>query len=129
VKRGEIVATSGGGTHFRAVLHAVAVDGMYQTSAAVIEEVVDAALRKTSSLVSRGILAPDSAGARVVLTALGTGFGRLSMREFGRGLKGVVGREYPGLEGVVLCVRKEGEVGEVIQGMKERAAGGQIVVD
>jgi O-acetyl-ADP-ribose deacetylase len=103
VQRGEVVVSGGWGTGFRAVMHAVAVDGMYETSAEVVEGVVDAALRRAGEV-----------GAKtVVLTAVGTGFGRLSMGEFARGVSGLRARAYPPVERVVVCVRKERERGEV----------------
>jgi O-acetyl-ADP-ribose deacetylase (regulator of RNase III) len=103
VDRGDVVLSSGAGTRFRAVLHAVAVDGLYQTSAAVIEAVVKQSLTRAAELSAR----------TVILTALGTGFGRLSMTEFGRGLSRLRNDHLPPIDHVVVCVRRPHEADQI----------------
>src|SRR5262245_60923923 len=50
VPQGEVVRCGPCGTPFQAVLHAVAVDGFYQSSPAVIETVVARSLQMAASL-------------------------------------------------------------------------------
>jgi O-acetyl-ADP-ribose deacetylase (regulator of RNase III) len=97
VERGDVVVTNPHGTHFQAVVHAVAVDGFYQSSPAVIEAVTGKALQVAAELQAR----------RVALTALATGFGRLSMSDFAKGIKPLLKREFGAVEEVVLCVRSQ----------------------
>ena len=101
--RGSIVVTRPPSTPYAAVIHAVAVNGFYESSPAVITEVVRAALRA----------AADS-GARVVaLTALATGYGRLSIGQFAEGLLDVVAEDFPPIREVVIGVRGADEVPEL----------------
>ena len=105
VDRGSVVVTKPAGTPYRAVVHAVAVDGFYESSPEIVTCVVRAALS-----------AAAECGARTVaLAALGTGYGKLSLREFGRGLRGVIGEELPPIEDVTIVVRGSGDAAEVAQ--------------
>jgi O-acetyl-ADP-ribose deacetylase (regulator of RNase III) len=113
VEPGDVIATSGGGSRFRAVLHAVAVDGFYQTSADVITALVEKSLTMAASL----------GATRVALTALGTGFGRLTMSQFAEGILPLQARQYPPIEHVIVCVRKTDEreqIARAIQGRDHR---------
>lgn len=95
VQRGEVVQSGPWGLPFKAVLHAVAVDGFYQTSVDVV-----------SATISRSLEIAAGLGAkRVALTALGTGFGRLKMRDFGRAVAALRNASWPPIESVVVCVR------------------------
>lgn len=97
VRQGDVVQMSACGTPFKAVLHAVAVDGFYQSSPAVITE-----------LVSRSLtMAADLGARKVALTALATGFGRLSMQQFGEGIVPLVGMDFPRIQEIVICLRTE----------------------
>ena len=101
--RGSIVVTRPPNTPYAAVIHAVAVDGFYESSPEVITEVVRAALR-----------AAADCGARVVaLTALATGYGRLSIGQFAQGLLAVVAEDFPPIRDVVVGVRASDDVLEL----------------
>src|SRR5881396_2343606 len=65
IPQGEVVPYSDPTLPYRAVLHAVAIDGWYDSSSKVIAQTVAAALR----------MAADYGARRVALAALGTGFG------------------------------------------------------
>ncbi|HXG12799.1 MAG TPA: macro domain-containing protein [Gemmataceae bacterium] len=95
VGRGEVVEMPPCGSSYRAVLHAVAVDAFYNSSAEVVRSVIDDSLRRAAARSAR----------RVALAAVGTGYGRLSMAEFARGLTPLLERAYPPVEEVVLCLR------------------------
>jgi O-acetyl-ADP-ribose deacetylase (regulator of RNase III) len=103
VTPGTVVPASSCGTPFTAVLHAVAVDGFYQSSASIIERTVTTALTMAASLGVR----------RVALTALATGYGRLPMRTFAEGVSSLTEAPFPPLDQVVVCVRHESERDEL----------------
>jgi len=86
-------------------LHAVAVNGFYESSPEVISQVVHDALRQAAALRARS----------VALVALATGYGRLSMSEFGASLLPLAEKEYPPIERVVVCVRKLEHVEELLR--------------
>jgi O-acetyl-ADP-ribose deacetylase (regulator of RNase III) len=109
VKQETVVPTASGGTRFSAVLHAVAVDGFYQSSPAVIRQTISTALTTAAALGAR----------RVALTALATGYGRLSMRQFAEGVRPLTELEFPALGEVVVCVRHESERDELMAGLRE----------
>src|SRR4051794_41344277 len=74
--RGSVVVTEPPNTPYRAIIHAVAVNGFYESSPEVITGVTRAALGAAADL-----------GARTIaLTALATGYGRLTLGRFGQGL-------------------------------------------
>jgi O-acetyl-ADP-ribose deacetylase (regulator of RNase III) len=103
VPPGAVVRTSPCGTPFRDVLHAVAVDGFYQSSPARVRQVVETALTVAASLGAR----------RVALTALATGYGRLSMRRFAEGIAPLTALEFPPLSEVFVCVRHADQLKEL----------------
>jgi O-acetyl-ADP-ribose deacetylase len=98
VERGDVVTTAPHGLPFRAVVHAVAVNGFYESSPAVITDVVTKSLRAAAAL----------GAGRVALAALGTGFGRLSMEQFAEGLRPLLSpREFAPVDEVVICVKSD----------------------
>lgn len=109
MKQGVVVPAASGGTRFTAVLHAVAVDGFYQSSPAIIQQTVGTALTMAASL----------GAGRVALTALATGYGRLSMRQFAEGVRPLTEVEFPPLAEVVVCVRHASERDELMAGLPE----------
>ena len=101
--RGSIVVTRPPNTPYAAVIHAVAVNGFYESSPEVITDVVRAALR-----------AAAGRGARTVaLTALATGYGRLSIGQFAQGLTGVIAEDFPPISDVIVGVRGSDDVLEL----------------
>jgi O-acetyl-ADP-ribose deacetylase (regulator of RNase III) len=97
--RGEVIQTPPCGTPYRAVLHAVAVDGLYESSPQIIQSVVDKALTMAAGLGAR----------RVALTALATGYGKLTLPQFA-----LMNGEYPPAHEVIICVRHEGDRAELL---------------
>lgn len=100
VSPGTVVACSPCGTPYRAVLHAVAVDAFYDSSPEVVTRTVSAALTLAASYDAR----------KVGLTALATGYGHLSIEEFGAGVRPLIERELPPIEEVVIVIREPDEV-------------------
>ncbi len=97
VEQGEVVKTSPCGLPYKAVIHAVAVDGFYQSSPQVVRAVV------TKSL----LLATSFDAHRVALTALATGYGKLTLRKFAEGIAPLMSQKFPPIHEVVICVRNE----------------------
>jgi O-acetyl-ADP-ribose deacetylase (regulator of RNase III) len=95
VQPGEVVACGPHGLPVKAVLHAVAVDAFYQSSPQIVHQVVEKSLQMAAGLGAR----------RVALTALATGFGRLSMEKFAEGILPLRTAQYRPLNEVVVCVK------------------------
>ncbi|MDP9173555.1 MAG: macro domain-containing protein [Planctomycetota bacterium] len=104
VAQGEVIETAGAGTPFKHVLHAVAVDVWYRSSAQIISRVLQTAFKMTSELRAK----------KVAVVALATGFGRLSMSEFGKGLATALMADYKPLEVIAVIVRQQ-EHAEIIR--------------
>jgi O-acetyl-ADP-ribose deacetylase (regulator of RNase III) len=67
-------------------------------------------------------MAADLGAKRVALTALATGYGRLSMRQFAEGIAPLVGSEYPQIHEVVVCVRNEFDLSELTDALSLRSS-------
>lgn len=112
VDRGEVVVVPACGTPYKAVVHAVAVDAFYGSSAAIVE-----------STVRKALTAAAEAGAgSVALTALATGYGRLPLVEFARGIAPLMAMEFPPVREVILCLSRR-EQAEELAGMIHPAEG------
>ena len=105
VRQGDIIETSGGGSPYRAVLHAIAVDGFYQSSRDVVGRLISQCLDRANEL----------GAASVVLPALATGYGRLPIQDFARSLLPMVDRTYTSIRRVTICVRRAGDI-EIVRG-------------
>ena len=105
---GDVVVAPPCGTPYRAVLHAVAVDGAYQTLRERIRKLIDDSL----------LLAVGMNVVSVALTALGTGFGRMTMQEFGTAIEDLVRRPYGSLAQITIVVRHDHEAAELAAAMK-----------
>jgi O-acetyl-ADP-ribose deacetylase (regulator of RNase III) len=103
VQQGEVVACDPCGLPCRAVLHAVAVDCFYGSSPEVIGSVVCKALALAASLGAR----------KVALTALATGYGRMSLADFARGLVPILSLEFPPVAEVMVCLRDRDDADEL----------------
>lgn len=111
IPRGEVIPYTDSTVPYRAVLHAVAIDGWYESNPEVIEHTVATALR----------MAADHGARRVALTALATGFGRLSLGEFAAGIRGLMGREFPPVNEVCICLLEDYRIGELAGHLPEAA--------
>lgn len=103
VQQGEVVPTSPCGTPFKAVLHAVAVDGFYQSSPSVVQAVVAKSLKMAAALDAR----------RVALTALATGYGRLPLKQFAEGIRPLLHMDFRPVTEVAVCVKTESDATEL----------------
>lgn len=113
VPPGTVVPTSSCGTSFRAVLHAVAVDGFYKSSPSLVGQVASVALGMAASLDAR----------RVALAALATGYGRLPMTQFAEGVCPLLKSGFSPVKGVVVCVRHEPECDELLAALPNATSG------
>lgn len=108
-QQGEIFPYSGPKIPYRAVLHAVAIDGWYKSSPEVITDIARRALK----------MAEERGATRVALTALATGFGRLTFAEFARGIKPLFSEPFPPINEVVICLLLDFEVAELASHLPE----------
>jgi O-acetyl-ADP-ribose deacetylase len=99
VQQGDVLQTAPHGLPCNAVLHAVALNGFYETSETVVRDVVEQSLSIAASLAAR----------TVALTALATGFGRLTMRDFAAAIAPLTETDHQPIERVIICVRREAD--------------------
>lgn len=104
VERGDVISLSPCGSPYLAVLHAVAVDGFYESSPTVVSEVLAESLRQAAALAAN----------TCALTAVATGYGRMSIPNFAAGLRPVIGKAFPPLERVVIGLRSSFDAGELL---------------
>jgi O-acetyl-ADP-ribose deacetylase (regulator of RNase III) len=104
VPQGTIVPTAGFSLPFHHVIHAVAIDPFYDSSANVISAIVQSSLA----------WATENHCQHVVLAALGTGFGRLSHADFGSGIAALTRLDWPNVENVVVVLRSETDREELL---------------
>ena len=102
--RGSVIVTTPANTPYRAIVHAVAVNGFYESSPEIVAGVVRAALSAAAGHDAR----------TVALAALATGYGKLSIGDFGRGLAGLIAEEAPPIRDVTVVVRGPGDVTELV---------------
>lgn len=95
VERGAVIETRPPGVPYRLVLHAVAVDGMYDSTPDVVRQVVRQALTCSAAAGCRAVAMP----------ALATGYGHLDFDAFLSGWLAAVGGDVPGLDVVTLALR------------------------
>jgi len=103
VEQGEVITMEPYGSPYRAVLHAVAVDGLYDTTPERMATVVADSLRRASQFSAQ----------TVALTALATGYGRKSIEFFGRALAKVIEEDFPPVERVVIGLKQKSDVDEL----------------
>jgi O-acetyl-ADP-ribose deacetylase (regulator of RNase III) len=112
IPRGEVIPYSDATLPYLTVLHAVAIDGWYDSSPQVIEQTVTRALQMAAGYGAR----------RVALAALATGFGRLSLSEFAKGIRLLLVQEFPPIDEVCICLLEDYRVRELAGHLAEAAA-------
>lgn len=106
---GDVILTRPRQTPYKAVLHAVAVDAFYDSSSPLITQIVRQALR----------LAAAEKAQTVALTALATGFGHLSVRQFAQGLRPLLQESFPPVEEIVVAIQGECDFDELRMSLPE----------
>jgi len=104
--QGEVFECTVKGMPYKAVLHAVSVDPFYHSSVEVIKNLVERCL---------GIAASFKAN-RVALTALGTGYGDITLEQFAVGLNPLVHKDFPPIAEIVICL-EERERTDMLKGL------------
>lgn len=108
-QRGEVIAYTGEEMPYKAVLHAVAIDGWYQSSPQVITDIIRKSLKTAAEFGAR----------KVAFTVLATGFGNLSLAEFAQGVRPVLNDEFPPVEEVVFGLLLDFQVAEMARHFPE----------
>ena len=105
VEPGSVIRTGPGPLAVKHILHSVGVNMFYESSVDLVRGLLIAALREASRL-----------GAMTVATpALATGYGPLSMSQFGEALQGALQEDYPGLRELRVVLRSPESVAEVTE--------------
>jgi O-acetyl-ADP-ribose deacetylase (regulator of RNase III) len=102
-QRGEVFAYRGPEMPYKVVLHAVAIDGWYESSPTIVRDVVRQSLA----------MAAEAGARKVALTALATGFGHLTYAEFAEGIRPLMNEEFPPIEEIVICLLLDFEATEM----------------
>lgn len=105
VPRGTIVPVPPCGTPYRTVIHAVGVDGAYETSVEILREIVERCLAE----------AARQGTTTVALTAIGTGYGRMTAADFGRAIAPLVAADVPPIEQVIIGLRSAADAEELCE--------------
>ncbi|MEM6259534.1 MAG: macro domain-containing protein [Planctomycetota bacterium] len=105
VDRGSVIVTFPSDTPYKSIIHAVAVDGMYESSSQVITSVVRQSLHH----------AMDEGATDVALTALGTGYGRLSPQAFAVGVKELCDEVFSPIERITIVIKTAEEAENIRQ--------------
>lgn len=99
VPQGSVVRTGPGPLAVRHILHVVGVNAFYESSPDIVAAGLDRALTEAAAL-----------GSRTVATcAIATGFGPLTMEQFGEAVRRVASRDYPPIEELKVVVRRDAE--------------------
>jgi O-acetyl-ADP-ribose deacetylase (regulator of RNase III) len=96
-RQGEVFSYSGTELPYKAVLHAVAVDGWYHSTPQIVAETIEKAFR----------MAMDINVRKVALTVLATGFGDLTLRDFADAIRPLLDRDFHPIEEVCLCLMED----------------------
>ena len=106
---GEVVPYVGSEMPYKVVLNAVAIDGWYESSPTIVTAVTRRALE----------LCAGYGAGKVALTALATGFGRLSFADFAEGVRPFLNAEFPPITEIVICLLLDFEVTELAHHLPE----------
>ena len=106
VEPGTVVHTNPGPLRVKHILHAVAIDGFYDSSIELVERTLVEALDQARQL----------GASTVVMPALATGYGPLDMEQFGDALSRAVSRDWSPLARLTVVLRRE-EAVKVVTGV------------
>jgi len=99
---GTVLVAPACGTPYRAVVHAVGVDPTYQSSMATVTTAVESALAAAAQF-----------GSHITLTAIGTGYGPLSLKQFGEAMLPLMKRDWGAIRQITIGVRHDDEAAEL----------------
>jgi O-acetyl-ADP-ribose deacetylase len=109
-KQGEVIDYVDEVLPYKAILHAVAVDGWYQSSPTIVAEIVRLALERAKTFDGR----------KVALTALATGFGNLSLEEFADGVRPLLAIDFDPVREVCICLMEDYRANELSEHLRTR---------
>ncbi|HWB60284.1 MAG TPA: macro domain-containing protein [Chthoniobacteraceae bacterium] len=118
-QRGEIFVTQFPEMPWKAVVHAVAVDGWYQTTEDVIREIINRAMEVSMAMGAK----------KVALSALATGYGNLTLERFAGAVNSVLQIEFEPIEDATICVEtkeRADELSQLIRQSHERGGPSRI---
>lgn len=102
-QRGEVFIYAGTELPYKAVLHAVAVDGWYKSSPEIVREIVEKSFQMAMNLNAQ----------KVALPALATGFGNLTLKDFADAIRPLLHRDFPPIKEVCICLMEDYRVAEL----------------
>jgi O-acetyl-ADP-ribose deacetylase (regulator of RNase III) len=114
VPPGTVVRTGPGSLPVKHILHAVAIDPSYDSSVALVADLIAAALDQARALAARTVTMP----------ALATGFGPLSMDDFADALRQAAARrgdDWSPLETLTVVLRSEEDADAVRAALASQA--------
>ena len=103
VDRGTVIQMPPCGSPYNAVFHAVGVDAFYDSNSDVIEQTITKSLEMAAQLSAKTI----------AMTAIATGYGRMSMHDFGNAIQPLIRLEFDPIENVDICIQKPDVVKEL----------------
>jgi O-acetyl-ADP-ribose deacetylase (regulator of RNase III) len=110
VEPGSIVRTAPGPLSVNHILHAVGVTLFYESSVELISRLLTSALKEAAAL-----------GARTVATpALATGYGPLTLSQFGSALAAAIKGDFPPVDELRVVLRRREDMEEVLRALQGR---------
>ncbi|RCS43214.1 Appr-1-p processing protein [Bremerella cremea] len=106
VPPGSILHTGAYGLPFRHILHAVAIDPFYDSSIELVRQTFTSALKAAVELGAKTVTSPT----------LATGYGPLSIQDFGHAVAGIADERFSSLS-VTIVVRSDEVVEQLRQGI------------
>lgn len=103
VDPGSVVVTGPGPLRVRHILHTVGIDGFYGSSVELVRTAIENALSAASQL----------GASTVAMPAIATGYGPLTMEEFGRALKAALARDFPSIRELRVVLRRPDDAATV----------------
>ena len=103
VDRGAVIQMPPCGSPYNAVLHAIGVDAFYDSNTDVITQTITKSLEMAAQLSAK----------TVAMTAIATGYGRMSMHDFGTAIRPLTVLDFHPVENVDICMQKSDAVNEL----------------
>jgi O-acetyl-ADP-ribose deacetylase (regulator of RNase III) len=102
-RQGEVFTYSGTELPYKAVLHAVAVDGWYHSSSDMVQDLIEKCFETAASLDAR----------KVALTVLGTGYGDLTLKDFAEAVRPLFNQDFNPIAEVCICLMEDYRLAEL----------------
>ena len=113
VDHGEVIQMPPCNSPYTAVLHVVGVDAFYDSSPAIVTAAIVKSLEMASALNAE----------TVSLTAIATGYGRMSIEDFASAVLPVVPMEFSPIRNVDICLTKQDAARELARLIPSAAVG------